>query len=100
MRDDKFDGTILQMSAEVSPGLDGLTIVFYTFLWCDMLFKAFSECISTGNFLPSMMKGLIILIPKPYKNNLLRDDCKILAHVYSKWLNKGLNQLFDKCQPL
>lgn len=73
-----------------------------------MLYKAFTDCISAGNLSPTMKHGLITLIPKPNKNNLLLDnwrpitllcnDYKLLAHVYANRLNSGLNQLVDECQ--
>ena len=108
---EELDSALLQMSGGKSPGLDGITIEFYKYFWSDvrkMLYKAFTDCISAGNLSPTMKHGLITLIPKPNKNNLLLDnwrpitllcnDYKLLAHVYANRLNSGLNQLVDECQ--
>lgn len=61
---EELDGAILQMSGGKSPGLE-----FYNYFWSDireLLYKAFSECLSAGNLSPTMKQGLITLIPKPW----------------------------------
>ena len=73
-----------------------------------MLYKAFLECISTGNLSNTMKQGIITLIPKPNKDihfldnwrpiTLLCTDHKILAHVLADRLNKGLNVIIDESQ--
>lgn len=108
---EELDNAIKQMSKGKSPGLDGLTVEFYTFFWSDirrMLFNALTECISNGHLSPTMKRGLITLLPKPNKNKLslenwrpitlLCNDYKMLAHVYSNRLDCGITKLVDECQ--
>lgn len=106
-----LDLAIKQMPKGKSPGLDGLTVEFYTFFWNDireLLYNAFLECISTGHLSSTMKQGVITLIPKSNKDKLslnnwgpitlLCNDYKLLAHVYSNRLDMGLNNLVDECQ--
>ena len=97
---------VQQMSKGKSPGIDGLTVEFLSFFWSDireMLYNAYLDCISKD-----MKHGLITLIPKPNKDNLLLDnwrpitllcnDYKLLAFVYANRLNEGLSHIIDECQ--
>lgn len=108
---EELDNAIFIMSKGKSPGLDGLSVAFYQHFWTDirlLLYNAFLECISSGNLSPSMKRGIITLIPKPNKDHLLLDnwrpitllcnDYKLLAHVYSRRLDKGLAKIIDECQ--
>lgn len=111
LRIEELDLAIQQMSRGKSPGIDGLTVEFLSFFWSDireMLYNAYLDCISKGSLSPTMKHGLITLIPKPNKDNLLLDnwrpitllcnDYKLLALVYANRLNKGLSHIIDECQ--
>lgn len=108
---EELDKAIGQMPRGKSPGIDGLTVEFYSFFWHDIrltLYSAYLECISSTNLSPTMKQGLITLIPKPNKDKLLLDnwrpitllcnDYKLLAHVYANRLNDCLTHLVDECQ--
>lgn len=108
---EELDEAVKPMPRGKSPGIDGLTVEFYSFFWQDirlMLFSAYLECISLTNLSPTMKQGLITLIPKPNKDKLLLEnwrpitllcnDYKLLAHVYANRLNECLNHLVDECQ--
>lgn len=94
------------MSKCKSPGLDGLTVEFLIFFWKEiraLLYEAFLECIESVSLSPTMKRGLITLIPKPNKDNLLLEnwkpitllckDYKLLAHAYSNRLNEGIHDI-------
>lgn len=58
---EELDAAILRMSKGKSPGLDGLTVEFYTVFQRDIrvtLYNAFVECISAGHLSPTMKQGL------------------------------------------
>jgi len=77
LRIEELDLAIRQMSKGKSPGIDGITVEFLSFFWSDireMLYNAYLDCISKGNLSPTMKHGLITLIPKPNKDNLLLDN--------------------------
>ena len=111
LRIEELDLAVQQMSKGKSPGIDGLTVEFLSFFWSDireMLYNAYLDCISKGNLSPTMKHGLITLIPKPNKDNLLLDnwrpitllcnDYKLLALVYANRLNEGLSHIIDERQ--
>lgn len=111
LRIEELDLAVRQMSKGKSPGINGITVEFFLFFWSDireMLYNAYLDCISKGNLSPTMKHGLITLIPKPNKDNLLLDnwrpitllcnDYKLLAHVYANRLNEGLSHIIDDCQ--
>ena len=74
----------------------------------ELLYNALIEYISKGHLSSTMKLGLMNLIPKSNKDKLsldnsrpmmlLRNDDKLLAHVYSNRLDQGLTGLSDECQ--
>lgn len=90
---------------------DGLTTEFYKYFWSeirDLIYNAFKARLDNSTSSPTMKQGIIILIPKPYKDNLSLDnwrpisllsvDYKLLAHVYANSLKKGLCKIIDETQ--
>lgn len=108
--DDIYKG-IRNLKENKAPGNDGLTAEFYKvfqeqlgqFLLC-----VFKEAINLGQLPPTLCQGLITLIPKPNKDNLLIDnwrpitlinnDAKILAQIFASRLKKCLESIIDECQ--
>ena len=86
-----------------SPGIDGLSVEFYIHFWDiiqEPLFCMYCECVSRGEMITTMKQGVIPLIPKPDKDNILIEnwrpitlltiDYKFLASVYATRLKMGL----------
>ncbi len=58
--------------------------------------------------LPTMLQGLITLIPKPGKDllnienwrpiTLINNDTKLLSHIFASRLKLVLNEIIDDCQ--
>lgn len=78
-----------------SPGPDGLTANFYKHFWediKDILFHTLKETIANLSLPHTMRQGVIVLIPKPGKDNkildnwrpitLLNKDYKLLTHIF------------------
>ncbi len=108
---EEIDKAINKLRSGKSPGPDGLTCEFYTFVREDLrelLFKAFFECIQDNCLSSTMKQGLITLIPKPGKDTrqidnlrpitLLNCDYTILAHIFSDRLKNKLNQVISESQ--
>lgn len=94
-----------------SPGIDGLSVEFYSHFWEYLegpLFCMFNECIRQKEMTSTMKQGVISLIPKPGKDILLIDnwrpislltiDYKILALVYARRLKIGLDKIVSETQ--
>ena len=86
-----------------TPGTDGLPAEFYRTFWPEiktLLFSVFTECYKNNVMSPSMRRGIITLLPKTDKNqlllknwrpiSLLNTDYKILAKVLAFRLKKVL----------
>ena len=102
---------LFSMKRGKSPGVDGLSVEFYTHFW-DLihvpLLCMYKECITQGEMTPSMKQGIISLIPKPEKDSaiienwrpitLLTIDYKILALSYANRLKTGLDTIISETQ--
>ncbi len=94
-----------------SPGIDGLSVEFSVHFWDiiqEPLFYMYCECTGQGEMITTMKQGVISLIPKPDKDNLLIEnwrpitlltiDYKILASVYAAGLKIGLPHIVAETQ--
>ena len=60
-----------------SPGIDGVSVEFYIHVWDiiqEPLFCMYCECMSEGEMITTMKQGVISLILKPDKDNLLLEN--------------------------
>ena len=65
---------LLSMKKGKSPGIDGLSVEFYIHFWDiiqEPLYCMYCECVGRGEMFITMKQGVISLIPKPDKDNLL-----------------------------
>ncbi len=94
-----------------APGNYGLTCEFYKEFKEDIsefLLYVFKEILQNEVMLPTMLQGLITLIPKPGKDllnienwrpiTLINNDTKLLSHIFASRLKLVLNEIIDDCQ--
>ncbi len=94
-----------------SPGIDGLSVEFYTHFWDTIkspLVKMYKECIIRREMTVTMKQGIIYLIPKANKDilsidnwrliTLLTVDYKVLALVYANRLKTSLDFIISETQ--
>ncbi len=65
-----------------SPGIDGLSVEFYTHFWDTIkspLVKMYKECIIQREMTVTMKQGIIYLIPKANKDNLSIDNWHLIT---------------------
>lgn len=108
---DELNDSIKKMSANKSPGPDGLTVEFYKKFWpqlCPILLEIYEEVFKSGILTNSMKRGVITLI---YKNkgdrrnlknwrpiSLLNVDYKIIAKVLANRLKYVLQYIISQDQ--
>ncbi len=94
-----------------SPGIDGLSVEFYTHFWDTIKspsVKMYKECIIQREMTVTMKQGIIYLIPKANKDilsidnwhliTLLTVDYKVLALVYANRLKTSLDSIISETQ--
>ena len=99
---------INSMSLDKTPGNDGLPLNFYKEFWKDikdLLCRVFNEFFVSGEMSSTLKTGIITLLPKKDKNNLLlknwrpisllNTDYKILAKILANRLKKVLPHIIN-----
>lgn len=94
-----------------SPGIDSLSVEFYTFFWDIVktpLLNMYKDCITNNEVMSTVKQGLISLTPKPNKDplclenwrpiTLLNVDYKLFAFVYSRRLESNLGIIINEGQ--
>ena len=85
---------------EKSPGTDGLQAEFYKYFWKELhsdMICGFNFVNDSGSLSISQRRGIITLIPKPYKDTTLLDNLRLISLLNTdyKILTKVIAKRFE-----
>ena len=104
-KDELFDA-VMTLKAGVTPGCDGFTVLFYRTFWkelVDPLFNLYNFAIQRGRLNRSARRGVINLIPKKSKDELLVKSWRpitLLSNCYKIFAKLVANRLQVTAQDL
>ena len=97
-KDELFDA-VMTLKPGRTPGCDGLSLEFYKKFWkiiIDPLYDMYCEAMKEGRLAPSARRGIINLIPKRNKDELLVKSWRpivLLVYDYKIWAKAIANRL-------
>ena len=104
----ELEQTVKDMGNDKTPGIDGLPAEFYKVFWPEIkeyLYAAINTCFKKGELSITQRQGILSLLPKPDKDNLLLKnwrpltlmnvDYKIITGTIAKRIQKHIDKLIS-----